>query len=60
MIPVESFTARVTVARCLTNEALKTVAGVTSSSQTARGAPLQDHRGLVHHGDELLWGGRGL
>lgn len=48
MIPREGFTA------CLADETLQAVTGVTSSSQPARGGPLQDHRGLVHHGDELL------
>lgn len=56
VIPGQSFAAGVTAARCWTNETLETVAGVTSSSQPARGGPLQDHRGLVHHGDELLRG----
>lgn len=59
-IPGEGFSASLTAAPCLTDETLQTVAGVTSSSKPARRGPLQDHRGLIHHGDELLWGWRRL
>lgn len=55
-IPVEDFAAILTRVPRLTDETFQTVAGVTSSSEPARGGPFQDHRGFVHHRDELLWG----
>lgn len=44
----------------LTDEALHAVTGIAATSQAARGGPLQNHRRLVHGGDELLWGRRRL
>ena len=43
-----------------TDQAVHAVSDVSSPSQPARGAPLQDHRGLVHHRDQLLRGRRGF
>lgn len=42
------------VAARLTDETLQTVAGVASASEAAGRGPLQHHRGLVDHRDELL------
>lgn len=39
----------------LADETLQAVAGVTTPPKAARGGPLQNHRGLIHHRDELLW-----
>lgn len=59
MIP-GAFGAVVVPVPHLTDEALQTVAGIAATSQTARRGPLQNHRRLVHGGDELLWGRRRL
>lgn len=57
---LEALPAVLVPAPCLTDEALQTVTGIAATSQTARGRPLQNHRRLVHGGDELLWGRRRL
>lgn len=56
----EAFPSVLVPAPRLTDEALQTVTGVAATSQAAGGGPLQNHRRLVHGGDELLWSRRRL